>query len=303
MVKIDINYLKQARKRANVDKNILSPPIKKTPLNRPPQRIRVQTIRQSNPPPPPPPPIASQPQVIVQTPPPTPFPLKASYNSVVPLNIFQTWHTKNLSPLMYNAIIKVRNVNPRFNYFLFDDNDCREFIQKHFAADVLQSYDNLIPGAYKADLWRYCVLFIKGGIYLDVKYTPLNGFKFINLTESEHLVVDIDGHCIYNALMVCKAGNPTLLKAIRKIVENVKNKYYGDTYLSPTGPGLLSSIISANDPVVDLRHEANGDENNKLILYKGIPILKSYHGHISDRIQNSKKDHYAVLWKNRNIYA
>lgn len=288
MVKIDINYLKQARKRVNIDKNILTSPVKKPPLNRPPQKIRVQTIPPSQP--------------VARRPTPLPFPLKASYNSVIPLNIFQTWHTKKLSPLMYNAILHVKNINPRFSYFLFDDNDCREFIRQHFAPDVLYSYDSLIPGAYKADLWRYCVLFIKGGIYLDIKYMPFNGFRFINLTESEHLVVDIDGRCIYNALMVCKAGNQTLLQAIRKIVDNVKNKYYGDTYLSPTGPELLSSIISANEPVVDLKHEANGDENNKLILYKGYPILKSYHGHIRDRIQNSKKEHYSVLWKNRNIY-
>jgi mannosyltransferase OCH1-like enzyme len=292
MVKIDINYLKQAKKKANMNKNILSPPIKKPPLNRALQKNRMQTITNSQP----------QRQLVARTPQPPLFPLKASYNSVIPLNIFQTWHTKKLSPLMYNAIMNVKNINPRFSYFLFDDTDCRDFIRQHFAPDVLYSYDSLIPGAYKADLWRYCVLFIKGGIYLDIKYMPFNGFKFINLTESEHLVVDIDGHCIYNALMVCKAGNQTLLKAIRKIVDNVKNKYYGDTYLSPTGPEMLSSIISVNDPVVDLKHEANGDENNKLILYKGIPILKSYHGHIRDRIQNSKKEHYSVLWKNRNIY-
>jgi len=288
MVKIDINYLKQARKKINMNKNVLSPPVKRPPLNKPPQKIRVQTIPPSQP--------------IAHRPPSLPFQLKTSYNSVIPLNIFQTWHTKKLSPLMYNAILNVKNINPRFNYFLFDDNDCREFIRQHFAPDVLHSYDSLIPGAYKADLWRYCVLFIKGGIYLDIKYTPFNGFKFINLTESEHLVVDIDGRCIYNALMVCKAKNQTLLKAIRKIVDNVKNKYYGDTYLSPTGPELLSSIISANEPIVDLKHEANGDENNKFILYKGHPILKSYHGHIKDRIQNSKKEHYSVLWKNKNIY-
>jgi len=273
MVKIDINYLKQARKKANANINPLT--------SIPTQRIRIQTTNVK----------------------PVPVVAKPYYNITIPFNIFQTWHTKNLSPLMLSAVLKIKRANPRFNHYLFDDNECREFIQKHFASDVLQSYDSLIPGAYKADLWRYCVLFIKGGIYVDMKYAPVNGFKFINLTESEHLVVDIDGHCIYNALMVSKPGNQVLFRAIRKVVDNVKNKYYGDTYLSPTGPGLLATIISADDPIVDLKHEANGDENNKLILYKGSPILKSYNGHIKDKIKNSIKDHYAVLWKNRNIYA
>ena len=52
-------------------------------------------------------------------------------------------------------ILKIKNLNPKFNYFLFDDNDCREFIRLNFRPDVLNAYDRLIPGAYKADLWRY----------------------------------------------------------------------------------------------------------------------------------------------------
>ena len=111
------------------------------------------------------------------------YPNKLNYNSIIPLNIFQTWWTKeNLTPCMFQCINIIKNNNPRFNYRLFDDNDCREFIEKNFNSVVLKAYDSLIPGAYKADLWRYCVLFKLGGIYLDIKYQPIHNFKFINLT-------------------------------------------------------------------------------------------------------------------------
>ena len=33
---------------------------------------------------------------------------------------------------------------------------CRDFIQKHFNMETLWAFDKLKPGAYKADLWRYC---------------------------------------------------------------------------------------------------------------------------------------------------
>ena len=173
-----------------------------------------------------------------------PYPLKQNYYPIIPLNIFQTWHTKNLPPLMANAVNKIRLLNPRFNHQLFDDNDCRVFIENNFPINVLNAYDSLIPGAYKADLWRYCILYKRGGIYLDIKYIPHNGFRFISLTEKEHLVLDIDGVNIYNALMVTKPNNETLLKAIYKIVSNVKNKYYGKSSLDPTGPGLLGTCFS-----------------------------------------------------------
>ena len=228
--------------------------------------------------------------------------LKSEYKCIIPCNIYQTWYTKNLPEKMRERVNLLKRQNPKFNHYLFDDNDCREFIKKHFKPDVLHAYDSLIPGAYKADLWRYCILFINGGIYMDIKYAPLNGFRFINLCESEHLVLDVDGAGIYNALMVCKAGNQILFKAIRQIVENVKNKYYGSSPLYPTGPKMLPNFVSLNDPIVDLTHTYT-DTNNKFINYKGIPIIKSYYGHDIEKGQSSIKPHYSILWSQRNIYS
>ena len=139
---------------------------------------------------------------------------------------------------------------------------------------------------------------------MDIKYTPLNDFRFINLTESEHLVYDIDGVNIYNALMVCLPGNQLLINAINKIVENVNNKFYGDTFLEPTGPKLLSKLITQdNKSIVDLNHkELNCDNNYRIIYFNNIPILKSYNGHALERDNNSKKKHYSHLWNERRIY-
>jgi hypothetical protein len=137
-----------------------------------------------------------------------------------------------------------------------------------------------------------------------VKFYPLNEFRFINLCESEHFVLDFDKKGIYNGLMVCKPKNIVLLRAIRQIVENVKNKYYGNHELQPTGPKLLAKFISLKNHFVDLYHEELAkDANYKIISYKNIPIIKSYHGHLNERDMYSKKKHYSELWRNRNIYA
>jgi mannosyltransferase OCH1-like enzyme len=127
-----------------------------------------------------------------------------NFSFEIPNNIFQTWHTKKLPLRMFQMIKKMIKSNPRFRYYLFDDNDCRNFIQKNFDTDVLHAYNNLIPGAYKADLWRYCILYKYGGIYIDIKYYPVNNFKLFNLLKKEHWVLDNGGGGIYNALMVCK---------------------------------------------------------------------------------------------------
>ena len=230
--------------------------------------------------------------------------LKKEYKSIIPLNIYQTWYTKKLPLLMSRAVNKLRMTNPRFNYYLFDDNDCREFIKNNFDSKVLNAYDCLIPGAYKADLWRYCILYKNGGIYLDIKYEPCNNFKFIYLTEKEHFVCDKDNSGIYNAFMISVPGNQTLLKAIYKIVENVENNFYGNSSLEPTGPHLLPKILTNNfRENIDMKHKIiNNDFNMRTVMYKGIPILKSYNGYLKESGHYKKTEHYSKLWIERKIY-
>lgn len=231
------------------------------------------------------------------------YPIKPFYNSVIPLNIFQTWHTKDLPPGMKGSVEYIKRMNPRFNYQLFDDNDCHDFIRDNFDASVLNAFNKLIPGAYKADLWRYCVLYKLGGIYLDIKYIPANGFRFINLTEAEHWVLDSDGYGIYNALMVCKAGNPILLSAINKIVEHTQTNFYGSDCLEPTGPKLLARYFHSDEKnKLDMKHNFIDNFNNRLIFFKNYIVLKSYNGYMNETSHYKKTDHYSILWKQQKIY-
>ena len=140
---------------------------------------------------------------------------------LIPLNIFQTWHTKHLEPEMEQAVNQLKLDNPEFKHYLYDYEQCRKFIAKYFDYNVLAAFDGLIPGAYKADLWRYCVLYIHGGIYLDIKFVSENRFKLLHLTDKEYFILDkpnpnpkmglstwIPGkNGIYNGLMVCKPKN------------------------------------------------------------------------------------------------
>ena len=222
----------------------------------------------------------------------------------IPLDIYQTWGTKELPEKMRKRVELLKTQNPVFKHHLYDDNDCREFIKTHFRPDVLHAYDHLIPGAYKADLWRYCVLFIKGGIYLDIKFSCINGFKLIALTEQEHFVKDRPVNSIYNALMACKRGNPLLLMAIRQIVANVKHKYYGKTTLSPTGPEMLGLLVLKNKvrPNIDMIHYHGGG----YIIYKNRFVISTdypdYNNERNSLYNKNNIKRYDKMWESRDIY-
>jgi len=230
---------------------------------------------------------------------------KNEYHPIMPLKIFQTWHTKNLPPKMREIVDNLKAQNPRFEHHLFDDNDCREFISQHFNKDVVNAYDSLIPGAYKADLWRLCVLFIHGGIYLDIKLQCINGFKLIELTEKNHFVLDrVPPLSIYNALLACQKGHPFLLMGINKIVKHVKNKYYGGSPLSPTGPLMLGKLIYSNKLKlnIDLNHYMGGG----FIIYKNRFVISTeyqeYNDERSKQYNSFNTKRYDLLWNERRIY-
>ena len=230
---------------------------------------------------------------------------KQYYNSIIPLKIFQTWYTKDLPLKMKERVEELKATNPKFEHCLFDNNDCREFIKQHFDSDVLNAYDNLIPGAYKADLWRYCVLYINGGIYMDIKLKCINGFKLIELTENNHYVKDRNPPLtIYNALIVCQKGSPLLWKAIYRVVFNVQNNIYGSDPLAPTGPLMLGKIILKNKlkPHIDLYHFSGGG----YIIFKNRFIISTeYPEYNTERTQtynSSNTKRYDILWNERKIY-
>lgn len=224
---------------------------------------------------------------------------------IIPLNIFQTWYTLDLPDHMRNAVNKLKMQNPEFTHYLYDDNMCREFIKNNFANDILYAYDKLKPGAYKADLWRYCVLYIYGGIYLDIKYNCINNFKLINLTDREYWVrdrnKDTGEHGIYQALLICLPNNEILIKSIYKIVENVKNNFYGEKggAIMVAGPLLMSKFFSQKEIIT---FELNYNNAGTYINYNNVHILKEYDNYRKEQSAFNIKLYYGTMWHSNDIY-
>jgi len=243
------------------------------------------------------------------------FKLKKNYNSVIPLNLFLTWSLKELPTKMQEHIDKLKSLNSEFNIQIFDCEERREFIQKHFSEDILKAYDTLVPGAYKADLWRLCILYILGGIYVDIKYKCLNNFKFIALTEKEHFCLDRDGFFVngqpfwkegqmglYNAIIVSKPGNQILLNSINKISENVKNRDYSFNNLYPTGPGLLGDEYIKYTKGEELNNLELCMKNEQ-IIFNNVPVLGFYSEYREEQKNFAKTKTYQDLYSLSEIYS
>jgi len=225
--------------------------------------------------------------------------------SVIPQNIWQTWETKDLSPKMLECVDKLKKNNPTFTYHLFDNADRRKFIKDNFPEEVVLAYDALIPGAYRADLWRYCVLYIHGGIYMDIKLQFEEG-SLKDYINNENFVSDsskIKETCdsVYNGFIVSKKGNLILLKSIINIVYNVSKEYYGENPWAVTGPKLLGKNYKESEykPDIDLIHY--GPVSNETIKKGEQTILIHYPEYRTEQ-SSLGTPYYKKLWDNREIY-
>ena len=169
----------------------------------------------------------------------------------IPKKIFQTGVSCGVTKSMYDAVHTWIDKNPDWEYHFFDNKACRDFIKEHFPKKVLDAYDNLIPGAYKADLWRYCVLYIHGGVYADIKqelFIGLNSIldedvEFLSVKERKQFSRDTSFY-IYQAFICSRPKHTFLKNAIDMIVKNSIDCNYSYDDLSITGPALLGSAIN-----------------------------------------------------------
>jgi len=210
----------------------------------------------------------------------------------VPLNIFQCYNKKLLDNDINFNIKTIKDYNPEFNYFLFDEiTDCKKFIFDNYPDYVYYAYNQLIPIEYKNDLWKYCILYKYGGIYIDTKFNC--NYKLINFIDHNFFASQFDyynnKYLIYSGFIITKAKNPIFLRAINTIISNIKNNYYGISETYPTGSGLLGSIFSNN------RLKSNLIYDGSNILYKNLIIMRSYN-------KMPKKEYYKLLWLTKNIY-
>lgn len=187
---------------------------------------------------------------------------------LIPKLIFQTACTNEVTSGKEEQVKKMMEDNPEYAYFFYTDVDARDMIKTYFDKDVLKAYDKLIPGAFKADLFRYCCLYLNGGVYLDMNKSfvvPITEFVKPNLTFISCIdQFNFFSYKLFQAILATTPKHPVMKMCIDKIVENVENNYYGSTSLDITGPGLIGTCFKEYYKITPL----SPTEFNDVLLFQ-----------------------------------
>jgi hypothetical protein len=236
----------------------------------------------------------------------------------IPAVIHMSFYTSSVQLPIFKAVYNTIQCHPNYDFNFYDDIACRRMLQQHFPPAVLQAYDDLVPGAYKCDLWRICVLYVYGGLYVDMRYCPLVNFDdYIDIDTDYFCVNDVQLGHIHNAVIAVVPKHPLFMEYINHIVDNIQKRRYGKTTLDITGPGALGKVLfeklggnkrvlptmntkygkiqSINFNLATFTHETHDGETIGIVKMPGCRDNKTFYS------ITGKKD-YGTLWKERKVY-
>lgn len=218
-------------------------------------------------------------------------------------HVFRTFHTGNLT----RAVRRLHEVSAEISGIPLEDHilvvDGTPFMEEQLrACNISDVFGRLKPGAYRSDLLRYCLLYLHGGIYVDlmVQFTRrvLGVFRY-----GLSVVEDRRRSALWNGFMAGRRGHPAFRLAMDLVRVNVEGCVRGRSPLYPTGPELWYRAASGFDRMVLGRVSSDNGRCSGCVKADGLFINKmpSYWKEFR-AMGYGKYGHYHKMWHTYNIY-
>jgi len=226
---------------------------------------------------------------------------------------------------------QIKKLYSSYQYHLYSGKEIEKIIKNNFPKEVISSYHSLKPYAYKADLARYCLLYLYGGLYIDISLLCVNSlnledknfFAFRDLPEFSD-----PWWAITNAIIYSKPKSNIMKTAIDLMVHHCKTTFYGVSAIDVGGPTVLGKAIMRSQENFD-RVMTNGQvnnvkcvdidiDNNKLISFgydlnkltgfildeskKVIALRKPSRGGDIQSLGFQGTNNYVDMWLSKDVY-
>lgn len=245
-------------------------------------------------------------------------PITYKNNSKIPNIIFRTLNDMEVHKSMFDYCHqKWVEMNPDYSVIWFDNKQRDEFMKNNYNDRIVSAYNKIKPGAYKADIWRLCILYKYGGVYVDAYATPYIPISELLKTNNYPFISVLEYAGIHNGLLISEKEHPFLEQAIMDCVVNIENNYYGNSSLDITGPNCLGRSLNKvlNRPVdTKFNLGVNDDGDYSFYLYKfewgpyqniydgDEKILSKYYSFLMYLHHKADKGAYHKMWKARDVY-
>jgi hypothetical protein len=238
-------------------------------------------------------------------------------------------------PEYHNICYKqIKNLYPNEEYHLYSGEELEEIIKNNFDNDVFTAYKKLRPYSYKGDLARFCLLYLYGGLYIDLNIKLINIIPNLNMVEffafRDIAKSSKRSWSVSTSIIFATKKSKIIKKCIDIIVENCKKEHYGIMPIEPTACIVLGRAIMSFNQDINLiattgelcyinqlkpHREGNYlyyfaflmDKGDKIIAYRK-PIIKPSCSMVIDNRGDISyfgfegTNNYKEMWENKEVY-
>jgi mannosyltransferase OCH1-like enzyme len=164
--------------------------------------------------------------------------IRPPMNYAIPNVVYQMWKSPNFGRTHSRYLRDFRALNSDYSFQFFEDGqEAGEYMVAAYAGrPIHEVFKNACFGPLKVDIWRYCILYERGGFYCDINKMPLiplralvspntsavisfernnlpGGLDAPDISEIQH-----PGKVVANWMFGFKPGHPLLARVIDGIV-------------------------------------------------------------------------------------
>lgn len=177
---------------------------------------------------------------------------------VIPKILHQVWEgvAEPIVPTRLKILSETwKKHNPEWNYLLWNAEKMNFFIKEHFPY-YWETYSNFKYAVQRWDAIRYMLLYVYGGIYVDLDTECFKNIEsiftsnkniYIGLEPYDHILYGYPNPLIGNAFLASTPKQEFWLNILDTINENnIKYKCIsrkGDYVLRTTGPLMISEVV------------------------------------------------------------
>jgi len=167
--------------------------------------------------------------------------------------------------------------NRGYSWQFFDDMQVDKLVRENFDQRTYDAFARLQIGAAKADFFRYAVLYIYGGIYLDLDSDITGRLDRVIRPDDVAVIAHENNRSLYAQwALIYDKGHPFLKKTIELIVKNIEENRYPHDVHRMTGPTVYTEAINLvlqENPQVAFRRIVDDYQGLLKFKYKLSKIL------------------------------
>ena len=144
----------------------------------------------------------------------------------IPKIFYQSWDSELPSFILKKNL---SHIPTDIEYKLFSITEMQNYLEKNWGTKFVELFKSYKKIAHRVDLWRYCILYQKGGIYMDADCILLNDIDFMISKYQMVFVTNNRGlKNIFNGFLMTVPKNPIFKKIIKFMLKTGTqfNDYY-----------------------------------------------------------------------------